>query len=625
MKNKKYNAKKLIMTTIVVAILLAMFLGLPEKAYAIDAYGRALGIDVSVHNGTVNWESVKNSGMDFAIIRIGFGDDLAKYDDSQAERNMSLCESLGIPYGVYIYSYATSEGEVQSEVDHTVRMIQGHNPSLGIWFDMEDADNYKYNHAFNPIQHGKELTAFCLQFIREMKSKGYSSVGVYANKNYFTTILDYNAISAEGMIWLAHWGISEPSLGCQMWQYSSEGKIPGAGNYVDMNYIYPSSSLMSRILRSIPEEDFDISVPAEDGVGDIDFDGNVSASDCRLIKRHIMGIEAIEDEEAFAVADMDEDGAITAIDYVAVKNLIINLSGSGDIYPSTTSISIPVGGSATFNVVGENAAGYFTYSTSGPIALTVKDGRDSFLDDNKRTFIVNGDSVGNASVSFNVVDAATYNGKPIETSFTVNISVYQPQNNPGAGTGGGDEEFAAPAQGSDDTSLKKLEIEGFTLQDEGNDTYSCTVGKATKKVKIIAEANDENAKVKGDGEVELQEGLNELDLIVEAENGFSRSYRLNIIREGNTKKIKPDDSPNEGKTKKAPVIDSTPVSILEIVLSGAGVIVFVVLIILFMILAENSKQRKRSKEQKDEELSEESIEEIEDLVFVETEDGTDKE
>ena len=89
--------------------------------------GELRGIDVSSHQGEINWEAVKNSGIDFAIIRCGYGDDLTQYDDFYWKRNADECTRLGIPFGVYLYSYAASIGEAQSEASHVLRLIEGYD------------------------------------------------------------------------------------------------------------------------------------------------------------------------------------------------------------------------------------------------------------------------------------------------------------------------------------------------------------------------------------------------------------------------------------------------------------------------------------------------------------------
>src|SRR5699024_12360059 len=95
------------------------------------------GIDVSEHNGKIDWQKVKNDGIDFAIIRCGYGQDEEKQDDDYWEYNVSECERLGIPYGVYLYSYATSPDRAQGEAEHVLRLLEGHNRSYAVYYDLD--------------------------------------------------------------------------------------------------------------------------------------------------------------------------------------------------------------------------------------------------------------------------------------------------------------------------------------------------------------------------------------------------------------------------------------------------------------------------------------------------------
>ena len=99
----------------------------------------AQGIDVSYRQGDIDWEKVKNSGqVDFAIIRCGFGMNETKQDDSKWKYNSSECERLGIPYGVYLYSYADTVAKAKSEANHVIRLIKGKKLSYPIYYDMEE-------------------------------------------------------------------------------------------------------------------------------------------------------------------------------------------------------------------------------------------------------------------------------------------------------------------------------------------------------------------------------------------------------------------------------------------------------------------------------------------------------
>jgi len=212
-------------------------------------------IDVSSNNGQLDWDTIKLS-IDGVIIRIGYGSDIESQDDSQAIRNMQECERLGIPYGVYIYSYCLNIEEVRSEAAHILRMIQGFNPVLGVWFDMEDADGYKRNHGLVPEQNGELLTDFCIEFMQIVKDAGYTT-GVYANYSYFTNVLnDGRLMSFEGFNrWLAHWGIDEPSMDCLLWQCTSDAVIDGSSARTDFNYYYGELPNVEPVIPSEPIED----------------------------------------------------------------------------------------------------------------------------------------------------------------------------------------------------------------------------------------------------------------------------------------------------------------------------------------------------------------------------------
>lgn len=301
-----------------------------SKTYAVDNQGRALGVDVSSYNANIDWATAKADGLDFAIIRIGYGDDLGYQDDAKARDNMAGCEAAGIPYGVYIYSYALSEKDVDSEIAHTLRMIEGYNPPLGIWFDMEDADNYKMRHGFNPYTHGEQLTNFCLRYVNGIKNAGFSIVGVYANLDYFTNVLDYDAISANAYIWYAHWGISEPKIDCAMWQYTNKGSVKGiplTSEGTDMNMISPDSPLYALVATEPYEEPIEdpTTKPGQTTLyrGDVNGDGAIDIIDLAIIKKAILGKTTLVGEKATR-ADVNNDGSIDIIDLAKVKKHILN-------------------------------------------------------------------------------------------------------------------------------------------------------------------------------------------------------------------------------------------------------------------------------------------------------------
>lgn len=212
----KYKYKSILKMFFVIILSCIMAVTMNNAAMAVV-------IDVSGHDGLIDWDSAKEH-IEGVIIRIGYGNDYAYQDDNQAVQNMDECERLGIPYGVYIYSYAMTMQETESEISHTLRMLKGRNPVRGVWFDMEDADEYKKNHGMDVYSEEDRtlLTDICIRFIEEMHSRGYIT-GVYANYDYYKNVLDTNRLyMTEGFnMWLAHWDVEEPDMDCMMWQFGA--------------------------------------------------------------------------------------------------------------------------------------------------------------------------------------------------------------------------------------------------------------------------------------------------------------------------------------------------------------------------------------------------------------------
>ena len=185
-----------------------------------------VGIDVSHHQEIINWAEVKNSGIDFAIIRVGYGQDFTSQDDKYFERNISECERLGIPYGVYLYSYAINIENATSEANHMLRLIKGHNPTYGIWYDLEE-DNENVNYI-------NIATTFC----EKIKANGYNQVGIYANLEWWNKKLNDSSLDKYDK-WVAQWGNScTYNKPYKMWQYTENGSVNGIKGNVDMDILY---------------------------------------------------------------------------------------------------------------------------------------------------------------------------------------------------------------------------------------------------------------------------------------------------------------------------------------------------------------------------------------------------
>lgn len=170
-------------------------------------------IDVSEHNGVLNWEKLKPQ-IEGVILRCGYGSDKASQDDKQWARNVSECERLGIPYGVYIYSYAKTEDAARSEAQHVLRLIKGHNPVLPIFWDIEES----------ALQH--TARKFFYTFSEAIGSK--YRVGLYTGEAYYNACLQGIAANLR---WIAKYGTNNgkpqqaPNLldgkSYHLWQYTS--------------------------------------------------------------------------------------------------------------------------------------------------------------------------------------------------------------------------------------------------------------------------------------------------------------------------------------------------------------------------------------------------------------------
>lgn len=193
------------------------------------------GCDVSSHQGVIDWGKVK-SQIDFAIIRLGYGDNVDRQDDSYFIKNVNECINNNIPFGVYIYSYALNLGgseSIQSEVDHTKKMLSKISKKpFCVYIDMEDDSTIKLGKTM--------LTNFALEFCKQIKNAGYKA-GVYANENWFRNYLQVSTIASFGYsIWCAKYSTNKPNItsNYDIWQYSSTGRVDGINGNVDMNYMY---------------------------------------------------------------------------------------------------------------------------------------------------------------------------------------------------------------------------------------------------------------------------------------------------------------------------------------------------------------------------------------------------
>lgn len=180
-----------------------------------------IGIDVSKYDGAIEWDAIK-SQIDFAIIRVGFGDNVVSQDDGRYLRNIEACERLGIPHGVYIYSYAKTEKQARSEAAHVIRLLAGRELQMPVYYDLEESANKSF--------YKKAWSVFA-PIIREA---GYR-VGVYIGGSQYNNYFKGYSPAIDSL-WVPRYGNNtgtiegskKPVIDAKydMWQYTSNaGKL----------------------------------------------------------------------------------------------------------------------------------------------------------------------------------------------------------------------------------------------------------------------------------------------------------------------------------------------------------------------------------------------------------------
>lgn len=188
-------------------------------------------IDVSKWQGAMNWATVKNAGVRHAMIRAGYGNSI-KQIDPQFKRNAAQCIALGIDWGVYWYSYATSPEMARQEARCCLQIIQGLKPTMPVAYDIE------YEPGILALSNAQR-TAMVKAFLEEVESAGYYGI-LYASRDFIANKLNYKDL-AQYDVWCAQYGSRCTSpLPYGIWQYSSSNplRIPGFGTSLDCNHVY---------------------------------------------------------------------------------------------------------------------------------------------------------------------------------------------------------------------------------------------------------------------------------------------------------------------------------------------------------------------------------------------------
>ena len=197
---------------------------------------RKKGVDVSEHQGIIDWTKAKNDGIEYAIIRCSVTYYSSFYkknitrEDKYWKRNAAECERLGIPYGVYFYSLATNDTMAAEETQYALNLVAGHKLTYPIYFDMEDTGMLN---GTNGVTRGSMAATFA----NKVSAAGYNA-GIYANLNWWNNYLTSSVFgNTSWSKWIAQYhSRCQYSAPYDMWQCSSTGSVDGISGNVDLNF-----------------------------------------------------------------------------------------------------------------------------------------------------------------------------------------------------------------------------------------------------------------------------------------------------------------------------------------------------------------------------------------------------
>ena len=205
--------------------------------YEDDTYTSIPGIDVSSHQGAIDWKKVKEAGVQFAYIRCGYrGYETGLINkDETFDYNISQAKANGIQVGVYFFSQAVSQKEAEEEAEFTLSCMKKYEIDLPVVYDFEKPGGI---FARTYTQSKDVTTENAVLFCHIMQRKGYDAM-IYNSTNLFEKLFNLEYIQEFGT-WVAHYNTPYPTYPYtyQIWQYSDSGKIDGIDQAVDLDLMF---------------------------------------------------------------------------------------------------------------------------------------------------------------------------------------------------------------------------------------------------------------------------------------------------------------------------------------------------------------------------------------------------
>lgn len=440
------------------------------------------GVDVSKWQGKIDWAAARDDGVEYAIIRCGYGSDDENQDDPYWEINADACEELGIPYGTYLYSYATTVEKAKSEAEHVLRLVEGHTLSYPIYYDLED-------NTLSGLS-ASELAAIAKAFCETIENAGYKA-GVYASLSWFENKLT-DPVFDQWEKWVAQWNDTCTYSGSySMWQCSSQGLVDGISGYVDLDVDLGAALTGGQDESDSSSEE---STSVEDATSDNDSSGLkadfsteggiiVSAEDEAAINESVLEYlqSYLEDKEITSVQAVLEAGQSTVDDTVQAAFASAAGGGTvGQVYDIGLKATVTFADGSTENIEIPELADEITVSMEIPSGLLQEGRTYQMLHYNAD----NGEAeVLDSSTSENVISFITKSFSPYALVYTEENSTTAAGNETDSSSGGtadtskdttstsdastdttGTSDTSADTTGTSDTSTDTASASGTSVQ-----------------------------------------------------------------------------------------------------------------------------------------------------------------
>ncbi len=431
-------------------------------------------VDVSEHNGTIDWAKAKVNGVQGVIIRLGFG--WGNRLDYQARRNISECKRLGIPFGIYWYSYAYQNYQAQQEADTLISQLRqlGVSPSdlsYPVFYDLEKWVWSGHNPPTNPAVYQGLVNTWWSR----LNSAGFTNLSVYSYASYLSGPLNTSDIHSKTH-WVAsyggHVGFGFGS-GLRGWQYADNGNIPGIPSRVDLNAFSNVYDVRTLPKVTIPDGKYYINSMVKDS-SSVDIAGASTSNGTRTQLYQANGTSA----QQFAFT-RQHDGSYVITNAGSGKALDVSGAIAGD--NAVVRQYTPNGTKAQRWYIRDTGSGYCIQSALGNWVLDIASGSSA----NGTSISLYTPNASNAQkFTFSSATAAIPTNVSLKISSVENTSLTMDV--PGASTQNGARIQIYRANGSD--------AQIFSAQQVGNGVYTLT-NTASGKVLDVAGASTANGGV----------------------------------------------------------------------------------------------------------------------------------